>query len=177
MNSLQNALRPDLATIPAFYKNYVELVKDFSLLDALRHSSQQCYALLLTIPEQLGEYRYAEGKWSIKELLCHVHDAERIFAYRALRFARHDKTNLPGFDENAYVPHSNAHTRSVKQIAEEGQRLRVTTIDMFSSFSPEMLRQTGAANNTEISVLNLGYIIAGHETHHCRILKERYLKS
>lgn len=167
--------RPDLETVPPFYRRYVEHVKDMDMLDALRESSRLTLAMVRAIPEEKGEFRYQPEKWSIKELLCHMLDAERIFAYRALTFARNDKTPLPGFEENDYAPEANAHARTIKQIADEMERLRATSVDLFSSFNTEMLSRKGSANKTEISVLNLGYIIAGHESHHRVVLRERYL--
>jgi hypothetical protein len=167
--------RPDLNTLPDFHKRYVDHVKDFDMLEALKFSSKETLQLIRSIPEDKGDHRYAEGKWTIKELLCHMMDTERILAYRALRFARNDKTNLPGFEENDYAPQANAQNRKVKDIANEMERLRLTTIDLFVNFTPEMLKRKGLANNLELSVLNLGYIISGHESHHRKILKERYL--
>jgi uncharacterized damage-inducible protein DinB len=167
---------PDLPSVPSFYKGYVDSVRDHDLYDILKKSNDDCLEVVHRIPEELGEYRYAEGKWSIKELLCHMQDAERIFAYRALRFARNDKTPLSGFEEKDFAPQANAHSRTVNEIANELKRLRSSTIDLYKSFSQEMLRRTGTANNTLVSVLNLGFIIPGHETHHCKVLTERYLK-
>lgn len=167
--------RPDLATVPDFYKRYVEHVKNYDLLEALKISSDETVRLIESLSEDKGDFRYATGKWSIKELLCHTMDTERIMSYRALRFARNDRTPLAGFDENTYTPESNADSRSLKAIASEMGRLRLTTIDLFASFTPRMLQRTGLANNVELSVLNLGYIISGHESHHRAILKERYL--
>lgn len=167
--------RADLDTVPDFHKGYVEHVKDYDVLEALKISSKETLQLVNSIPESRGEYRYAPGKWSIKELLCHVMDAERILAYRALRFARNDNTPLSGFEENDYAPEANAQNRKISTIADEMQRLRLTTIDLFANFTDEMLKRKGLANNLELSVLNLGYIISGHESHHRRILKERYL--
>lgn len=169
-------IRPDLTSVPPFYQGYVNHVKDQDLMDALISSNQVMLQVVRAILESQGTYRYAEGKWSIKELLCHVIDAERIFAYRALRFARNDKTPLAGFEENDYAPQANANGRTIKQIADEMERLRATTIDLYSSFTGDMLLRVGAANNTSISVLNLGYIVAGHETHHRIVLEQRYLK-
>ena len=168
-------LRPDLQNVPPFYRGYVDYVKDMDMFDALRESNKSMLAMVRAIPEGKGEYRYQPEKWSIKELLCHMMDAERIFTYRALRFARNDKTPLSGFEENDYAPEANAHARTLSQLASEMERLRLSTIDLFSAFTPAMLGRTGIANKTEISVLNLGYIVAGHESHHGRILKERYL--
>lgn len=152
-------------------------VHDQNLLDALEQSNKNLVALLSPVPEEMGEYRYEKGKWSIKELICHMMDAERIFAYRALRFARNDATELAAFEENDYAPQANAHGRTIKQLLQEVTTLRKTTIDLFSSFTPEMLERKGTANKNVVSVINIGYIIAGHETHHRNILNERYLKS
>jgi uncharacterized damage-inducible protein DinB len=168
-------IRPDLQSVPPFYRGYVDHVKDMDLLEALRHSNVLTLQLVRAIPEAKGDYRYKPEKWSIKELLCHMMDAERIFAYRALRFARNDKTPLSAFEENDYAPEANAHARTVAQLASEMESLRLTTIDLFSGFTPTMLSRTGSANNTVISVLNLGYIVAGHELHHRKVLSERYL--
>jgi hypothetical protein len=167
--------RPDLSTVPPFYKGYVERVRDLDMLEAQKMSGKTMADLLATIPEDKGAFRYQPEKWSVKELLCHMMDAERIFAYRALRFARNDKTLLPGFEENDYAPEANAHARSLQQIAKEMAHLRLTTMDLFASFTPEMLLRTGKANNVEITVLNLGYVVAGHEMHHKQVLTERYL--
>jgi len=167
--------RPDFNTLPEFHKRYVQHVKDYDLLEAMTISSKETLALVRSISEGKGEHRYAAGKWSIKELLCHMMDTERILAYRALRFARNDKTNLAGFEENDYAPEANAENRKIKHIADEMERLRMTTIDLFVNFTPGMLKRKGLANNLELSVLNLGYIISGHESHHRTILKERYL--
>lgn len=146
------------------------------MLDALQSSSELTRILIQSIPEEKGMFRYAPEKWSIKELLCHMMDAERIFAYRALRFSRGDETPLNGFEENDYAPKANAHARTVQQLAEEMERLRSTSIDLFTSFTPEMLGRKGTANHTIISVVNIGYVIAGHEMHHRNVLTERYLK-
>lgn len=169
-------MRPQLEKVSRFYQGYVQNVMDQDMFDALRQSSKVTLELVRSIPESKGEYRYAEGKWSIKELLAHMIDVERIMAYRALRFARNDKTDLPGFEENDYAPEANAHARTIAQLADEMERLRATTIDMFKSFTPEMLQREGTANKNNLSVLVLGYVIPGHETHHRKILIERYLK-
>lgn len=149
---------------------------DQDMFDALRDSSTITLQLVRSIPESKGEYRYGPDKWTIKELLAHMIDTERIMAYRALRFARNDKTDLPGFEEKDYAPEANAHGRTIAELANEMERLRATTIDMFKSFTPEMLKREGTANKNRLSVLVLGYVIPGHETHHRKILIERYLK-
>jgi hypothetical protein len=167
--------RPDLTTLPDFHKRYVDHVKDLDVIDALKNANEQMLQLVRSIPEERGLFKYAPEKWTIKESLCHILDTERILAYRAMRFARNDKTPLPGFEENDYAPEANANNRNLIRIADEMERLRLTTIDLFEDFTPQMLSRKGLANNLELSVLNLGYIIAGHESHHLKILKERYL--
>jgi hypothetical protein len=165
----------NLETIPSYYKGYVKQVEQPDVLQALRISGYRAMEVLHSIPEAKGDLRYAEGQWSIRDVLCHRMDAERIFAYRALRFARNDKTNLPGFDEVEYARHLNAEGRSLRQIGDQMQHLRSSSVDLFESFNEEMLVRKGTANNNEISVVALGFIIAGHEIHHCKILQERYL--
>jgi uncharacterized damage-inducible protein DinB len=165
----------NIEIVPSFYRKYVAHVKDLHVQQALQLSHQQALSLIASIAESRGEHRYQPGKWSIKEVLCHMMDAERIFCYRALRFARHDKTPLHGFEENDYAPEANAHARTLPQLADEMKRLRDTTLDLFSSFTPAMLQRTGSANNADVSVHGIGYIIAGHETHHRLILEQRYL--
>src|SRR6478752_9478595 len=108
--------RPDLSAVPPFYRKYVEHVKDLDVIEAMRLSSKLTLDLVRAIPEEKGEFRYQPEKWSIKELLCHMMDAERIFAYRALTFARNDSTELAAFEENDYAPQANAHARTLKQL-------------------------------------------------------------
>jgi len=153
----------------------VQLVKDGDLFENLEQSIIHTQQLLSGVTECQGSHAYAPGKWTIKELLCHMADAERIFCYRALRFARNDKTPLHGFEEKDYAPEANAASRTVVTIAAELHRLRLTTIDLYRSFSPAMLDRVGTANNATLSVRNIGFIISGHETHHRMILEDRYL--
>lgn len=165
----------NLESIPSFYKKYVKQIDETDLLQALRISGHRMTELVHSIPDAKADFRYEDGKWSIRELLCHIIDAERIFAYRALRFSRNDKTPLAGFEENDYAPQANAGGRSLNKIADEMKHLRTSTVDLFESFTPEMLARKGTASNNELSVIGLGFIIAGHETHHLHILKDRYL--
>jgi hypothetical protein len=167
----------NLETIPPFYKGYVKLVEHPDVLQAMRISGYRTMELIHSIPEAKGDLRYADGKWSIREVLCHMIDAERIFGYRALRFARNDQTPLAGFDENEYATQMNVGSRSLKDIGDEMQHLRTTSVDLFESFNAEMLKRKGTVNKNELSVVALGFIIAGHETHHCKILRERYLNA
>lgn len=166
----------NLDSVPSFYKNYIKQIEEPDLIQALRISGHRLQELIHSIPDAKEDFAYAPGKWTVRELLCHILDAERIFAYRALRFARNDKTPLAGFEENDYAPLANASGRSLKKIALEAAHLRTSTIDLFESFTPEMLVHKGTASGKEISVVALGFIIAGHETHHRKILQERYLQ-
>ncbi len=170
-------IRPDIDKVPAFYQGYVEHVKDMDMLDALRHAAKVVQQTVPYIPEDDGGLRYAEGKWTIKEVINHMMDTERVFVYRALRFARKDQTPLHPFEENDYAPEANAHGRDIQQLAREMKRLRETTIDFFTSLTPEMLEREGTASGKTLSVKNLAYIIAGHDIHHVKVLRERYLKS
>ncbi len=165
----------NLDSIPAFYKNYVKLIEEEDLLQAMRISGHRAAELVHSLPESKADHRYEKRKWSLREVLCHAMDAERIFAYRALRFARNDQTPLAAFDENTYTPQSNASGRTLRRIADEMARLRDTNLDLFESFTPEMLQRKGTINGNTLSVAALGFIIAGHETHHCGIIRDRYL--
>ncbi|MFM8742651.1 MAG: DinB family protein [Cytophagales bacterium] len=165
----------NLDTVPHFFKNYVKRIEETDLLQALRISGHRMVEIVHSIPVAKQDFCYADGKWSVRELLCHVIDAERIFAYRALRFARNDKTSLEGFEENDYAPQANAQHRTLTSIADEMVRLRASTIDLYQSFSPEMMMRKGFANKNEMTVMVLGFVIAGHETHHRKVLIERYL--
>ena len=165
----------NLDTIPPFYKGYVKLIEHPDILQALRISGSRMMELIHSIPEEKADFRYAPGKWTIRQVFCHMQDAERVFGYRALRFARNDQTPLAGFDEKVYAEFMNAESRSLAEIADEMQHLRTSTIDLFKTFTEEMLMRKGTANNNELSVGALGIIIAGHETHHGKIIRERYL--
>jgi uncharacterized damage-inducible protein DinB len=166
----------ELQKVPSHFMHYVEHVRTLDFMDALSESSAKMQEFLRTVPEAKGTYRYADGKWSIKEVLNHLMDAERIFAYRALRFSRNDKTELAGFEENDYAPEANAHARTIKQLSDEMIRLRATSIDLFASFTPEMLERSGKASKNVAQVKVFAYLIGGHEMHHLAIFKERYMK-
>lgn len=166
-----------LEEIPGFYHRYVEPLKGKEMMEVLHSTSLKTQKFLNDLEESNGDFRYAAGKWSVKEVVCHMLDAERIFCYRALTFARNDKTALPGFDENTYAPEANAESRTIAELVQEAIRLRVTTIDLFKSFTSEMLVRTGVANKGTFTVRGVGYIIAGHELHHLTILQDRYFPS
>ncbi|TXK50735.1 DinB family protein [Pontibacter qinzhouensis] len=167
---------PAPAEYPDAVKAYVEAAKAEDILAGLAASQQFIINSMLELKEAQLNLRYQPGKWSIKEVLVHVADTERIFAYRALRFARHDKTPLPGFDQDIYVEPSKAAARTITSILNEYAAVRQSTIELFKSFDEEALNQTGLASNNEISVRAIGYAILGHEIHHLRIIREKYLQ-
>ena len=167
--------RPEPNEYPTFYKGYVDAVSGGDLLNILSQTNQNTLELLTALPEEKWDYRYAEDKWSIKEVISHLSDCERIFVNRALRFARNDTTPLPGFEQNDYVPQSDASSRSLTDIAKEFAAIRNATIPLFQSFTEEMWGRSGTASGGGITVRAIGFVIAGHEQHHQNILRERYL--
>jgi len=155
---------------------YIRLLPDDGLvLKHLKENLKRMMSFILSIPEERLMYRYAENKWTIKEILVYIMDDERIFMYRALRIARNDKTPLPGFEQDDYVPYSRANERSLTNIFKEYKTVRNATLSLFNSLSKEDLVRVGTANNHEVNVRALAYHIAGHELHHLNIIKERYL--
>src|SRR5688500_11160927 len=147
-----------LDTVPTFYQTYVKHVPTMSLKEALEFSLAKFEQIVTAIPEEKGLYQYAEGKWTIKELLVHVLDAERIFGYRALRFARNDKTMLPGFEENDYVPNSAANDRWVKWIVKSMQLTGLPPNDLYDSFASHRLNRTAPAPDTPIHVTTIAHV-------------------
>ncbi len=168
-------LRPQPGDYNSFYQLYIEKVIKWDLLEALLIVHKDTQSYLLSIPEKKGGFRYAEGKWSIKEVIGHLMDTERIMTYRALRFARKDYTDLSGFDEKVYAPNANADRFTIEELVKQYQNIRICTIDLFSGFTESMLNEKGPANSSMVSVVALGYIIAGHELHHIGVIKDRYL--
>lgn len=166
--------KPNLSEIPSFYQAYVEAVENDDLVKALILGGNETVDLLKSIPEKSGDYKYADDKWTIKQVVAHMIDAERVFAYRALTISRNDKTSLPGFEQNDWAVQSNAENRKLYQLIEEYNNVRASTIDLFVSFSEEMMIRTGTASGHPISVNGLGFIIAGHEIHHRNIMINRY---
>ena len=159
-----------------YFANYVNQVSnEYTLTEELEISVHRLIKFVQNIPMDKFDYRYAEGKWTIKDIIQHLIDSERIFAYRALRFARNDATELPGFEENDYVVEAKANTRSIQQLLTELAVVRQATLSMFQSFSEEALLRTGIASHNTISVRALGFVIIGHQNHHQRVFEERYL--
>ena len=166
--------RPDLSRVPAWYHGYINLVTEDDLMKVMKEQTVSFARFLENIPAGKQDFRYAEDKWTIKELVQHILDAERIFVYRALCFARKDATNLPSFEENDYAANSKAGNRDWNEMIEEFKTLRRSTEIMFASFDKEQLDATGKSNNNPIYVLAIGFIIVGHVTHHVNVMQERY---
>jgi uncharacterized damage-inducible protein DinB len=156
-----------------FYGTYMKLVND-DPLQMLESAINTTYDFFSNITEDVAGYAYAEGKWTIKEVLGHLTDAERTFAYRVLAFSR-GQQELPGFDENTYVEKSTFNSRSIKELAEEFRAVRESNLYLLRSLTSGQLAATGIANGNKISVNTIIYIMAGHELHHINIVKERYL--
>ncbi|WP_291403152.1 DinB family protein [Daejeonella sp.] len=166
--------RPQADEFPLFYKGYIDTVGD-DVLAELEQQLDSFPKFLNAVSEEKASYAYAEGKWTIKEVIGHVIDTERIMSYRALRFARQDSTALPGFDENDYVKYAHFADRSLQSLVDEFIVVRKSTMYLLNSFNELELNQSGISNDRPISVRALIYILAGHVNHHQRILKERYL--
>lgn len=157
-----------------YYGTYIGRVPGDDALPTLASHVEDWHPTLHRLTDAQGLHRYAPDKWTVKEVLGHLCDGERVFAYRALRFARADGTPLSGFDENAWVPNSGADRRPVAELADELRAVRAATVALFRSFDPTMLARRGTANDKAISVRALAWIATGHAIHHQTILRERY---
>ncbi len=173
---MNGTARPKPSEMAPFYQKYVDSCAGNSLFEALLGSLAQSRELLKRIPADMGDHRYAPGKWSIKDVIQHWIDTERVMAYRALRFARNDATPLPGFEEDDYAANANATSRKLEDLSMEMEIVRGSTILLFQSFDETMLLRLGAANGNPCSVRALGWIIAGHNQHHVNVINERYLQ-
>ena len=167
--------QPIKGTYPAYFENYTKLVEADNAIDLIDKYSKPIWKFFNSIPAKTSTHRYAEDKWSLKELLQHIIDTERIFAYRALTIARHDTTSLPGFDENAYAVVSNADNRSWKSLLKEFKAVRKSTDGLIKSFTEDQLAQTGTTNGHPNTTVAICFVMFGHLMHHIQIINERYL--
>ncbi|MEP6846052.1 MAG: DinB family protein [Panacibacter sp.] len=167
--------RPAVADASAFYHGYINNATGNSVKEVIANHSKEILDFYNSLPEQKAIYAYAEGKWTIKQLLLHVIDAERIFTYRALRIARKDTTPLAGFDENTYADNDGNENRTFQSLKDEFNAVRKATDLLYSNFSETQLNETGTASNKSITVNALCFIAYGHLLHHKKILEERYL--
>lgn len=167
--------RPDASEYAPYYARYISLVPEGEILPILVRQRDATAALLGGLTEAQGEHRYAPGKWSIKELVCHVADTERVFSYRALHFSRADPAPLPSMDQEVWARGVDLTGRTLRSLADELTVVRAASIALVASLTPAQAVRRGIASNNEVSVRALAFLLAGHQEHHLRVLKERYL--
>ncbi len=167
--------RPAAGEYAPYFAQYVSRIGDEDILELLERQIGETATALAGLDDRDAEFRYAEGKWSIKEVLGHVADTERVMVYRAVCFARGERSPLPGFDENEYVRHAKFGARRLADLVAEFRAVRAATIPFFAGLDAEELMRAGTANNRPYTVRAVAYIVAGHERHHRAILEERYL--
>ena len=168
-------MRPDSSEYVPYYGRYVALVPDGPIVDLLRAQIRDTSALLRSLPESKGDYSYAPGKWTLKQVVGHVADTERVFGYRALRFARGDATPVPGFEQDDYAREGAFESRTIRHLADELEAVRRATVLLFEGLDEQAWSRRGTASSNPVTVRALAYIIAGHERHHLKILNDRYL--
>ncbi len=167
--------RPDVAEYPEYFQRYVRLVPDGDIVEHLVRQRDETTELLAGLSEEQTLFRYAPGKWSVKQVIGHLSDTERVFVYRALRFSRNDATPLPGFEENDFVANANFDERPLGNLLGEFCTVRDASIAFFGTLNDELALRRGVANEMEFTVRSVPYIVAGHERHHVAVLRERYL--
>lgn len=168
--------RPQAGEYPDYYETYMSQLPEGDVLMLLEKHASDLKQLINGIDDKIAEGAYAEGKWTIKELLQHMLDSERIFAYRALCISRGEEASLPGYDENRYAANSMANTRLLGDMMEEFELVRRANMIMFRSFTSEILNTYGVANGNRVSLRGIIHVLAAHELHHMNILQERYLR-
>jgi uncharacterized damage-inducible protein DinB len=169
-------MRPKRESYPDYYENYIPLVKENDVLSALRNNEKETIDFFSSVNPELEAYSYEKGKWSIKEVLNHLIDTERIFSYRALRFARKDAQQPLPFEQDDYVANAELTGRSLKDLIHEFETVRRSSISLFESFHPEALERIGTTAAGKASVNAIGFTICGHNIHHMKVVRERYLK-
>lgn len=171
---MTNVGRPDPAEYAPYFARYTRNVTEDDVLAALEAQMRDTAAMLARIDDAKASYRYAPEKWSVKEVVGHFIDAERVFAYRALAVARGEQASLPSFDENDYVRNADFDARSIGELASEYAAARAATLAMFRGFSDEAWQRRGVANNNAVTTRALAHIALGHERHHLNVLREKY---
>lgn len=167
--------RPPASEYAPYQSGYVAAVPDGDIFEILARQGTDFPRLLQSVGEARGNHRYAPDKWTIKEMIGHVNDTERVFAYRALRFARGDETPLASFEQDLYVPNGNFNARTLSSLADEFAHLRAGTLDLYSYLDANALARRGTASGFVVSVRAMAFVIAGHVAHHERVLREKYL--
>lgn len=169
------ARRPDATEYSSYYGRYVAAVPEGDVMAVLRRDRDEWQTMIAELTESRGGHRYAKDKWSIREVIGHVSDTERVFSYRAFRIARGDKTPLASFDQDAYVKTADSDRRTLSSLAAELLAVRESTLALFISLPDEAWTRTGTASDNPVSVRALAYITAGHAQHHLKIVREQYL--
>lgn len=167
--------KPGTIEYAPYYQHYIDLINTDDVISIFKLQSEEIVALLKNINEEQASTRYAEGKWTLKEVVAHIVDSERIFGYRVLAISRGEKSTLPYFEENKYVKNGNYHNRSLESLISEYYHLSSANLELFNTLDDEMLLRNGTVGEREISVRAIVFITVGHEKHHLEILKTRYL--
>lgn len=168
---------PKTSEYAHFYSTYVELVEKTNIIHTLNKQMHEVFTLMNTVPGDKAYFKYAPDKWTLKEVLGHMIETERVFAYRALAISRGDQKSLPGMDQDEYMIGNNYNNRTLANLSNEYLAVRVATIHLLNSMTKEMISKIGNASGTEVSVRALAFIIAGHDQHHLTIIKEKYLSN
>jgi len=168
-------MRPEPSECAPYYRDYVNAVPEGHIIDILEQQLSDTLLLLGDLSPERPDFRYADGKWSLKEVVGHVVDCERVFATRALAFSRGDPAEMPGFEQDDYVAHGGFGERPFPNLLAEYEALRMANLALFQGFSDEMMLRSGVANGSRFTVRALVYIVAGHERHHMQVIRERYL--
>lgn len=169
-------MRPTENTYPIYYENYISLVKQNNIKDALIDNEKESLAFFNSLSSDCGDFAYEKGKWTIKEVLNHLIDTERVFSYRALRFARNDGQLLPSYEQDHFVANSESNKRTLKDLIEEFISVRKATISLFCSLSEDALKRIGLTGAGKTTVIAIGFTICGHAIHHINVINARYLK-
>jgi len=167
--------KPQANEYAEYYGRYVSLVPEGDIVDTLSAQLGETLALLRSIPESRAGHAYGPGKWTIRQLVGHVIDGERVFSYRALAIARGDRANLPSMEQDEYMEHARFDERTLESLCEEFEHLRRANILMMRGFDADAWARRGVASDNEVTVLALAFVIAGHELHHVNVLRAKYL--
>lgn len=174
---MRKITRPTQFEHADYYSSFIQLVNEnISVLDQLKNNAKEIELLLLSLSETQLTTPYAEGKWCIKDIVQHLIDCERVFVYRAMRFARHDKSAQPFFDENEFAKAAKATSMPIKKLLREYKTTRQSTLAFFNNQTADTYKRAGIAGNTSTTVRALAWIICGHELHHWKVISEKYLQ-
>jgi hypothetical protein len=168
-------VRPEPSEYPEYFRRYTSLLPEGDVLELLERQCGETLTLVSGLSEEQALFRYAPEKWSVKQVIGHLSDTERVFTYRALRFSRNDATALPGFEENDFVAGANFDERPFGDVLDEFRSVRAASLTFFRSLNAELAQRSGVANEMAFTVRSVPYILAGHERHHAQVLRERYL--